>query len=214
MLTEAYYSVKHSDILNFASIKHCNVSRNKQCQSVTLSCVFTWNTAILTGPCHHFMHCSPVHAKLIVPSRSPAASSKLIFLPFHKPGTGWTSNPLEGKNTFHLTLCYQFQFSINNIYQTLSEDDEINEKEIKGFSSDFWDGCFCFSIISDHVSSLLIITSCENSTWPRAKMCWAYKCSVAVWSQCWACELWEILYLRAVVCRYRYTGTTLPGTAA
>lgn len=37
-------------------------------------------------------------------------------------------------------------------------DDEINEREIKGFSADFWDGCFCFRsslIMCPHFSSEL-----------------------------------------------------------
>lgn len=115
----------------------------------------------------------------------------LVFLPFHRLGTGRTCGP-PGKEK---------KISVRMI--KLTEGGEGLLLRLMGWM-------FLFSIIADRVSSLLIVTSDENPTWPRgedAKLCGAYKCSITVWSYCWACELWELSYLRAAVCHYRHTGT-------
>ena len=121
-------------------VPSCHVSQNKQCQrwcDSALSCVFTWNTVILTARCHRFMHCSRVHAKLIVTSGWHASLSPTQLFAFSKKKKkkNWVQDAppahLGEENTFHLS--YRFWFSMNIVDQTFSNDDEINEKQIKGF---------------------------------------------------------------------------------
>lgn len=81
----------------------------------------------------------------------------LVFLPFHKPGTGETSNPPRWEKKKEFVSHCVTSFSLLILFIKLSiRMMKLTRRRSKGFSSDFWDGCFCFQsplIACPHFSS-------------------------------------------------------------
>lgn len=145
------------------SLNHCHVSQNEQSRSVTQlshtsspESLGSWQLLLIIS---YILH--PGSGDLQITHR---------LIQTHPPDSSQTPGrrmDFRGKET---RLAPQpvptFTSALMIFIKRLGRMMKLTRRTSKVSPSHYWDGCFCFSIISDHVSSLPVRTSCEDSTWP------------------------------------------------